>query len=150
MRSSDTLLVKYLRELMAKHKIIKKSQLAAKLGVSHTTAGRWLEGELVPSPHNIQVIADSFKLDADYLRALAGHRPEIQGDPITMLRPELRSLVSTMATLEEVDQETIAKTLKPIIVYMQGVKQREHRLMLEAALHQPSRATEEQGREQDK
>jgi transcriptional regulator with XRE-family HTH domain len=70
----EMVLVPFLRELMQRrHRL--PSQLAADLGVSHPTIGRWLSGEDTPSTSSCLKLAQYSGLPLEKILAMAGHLP---------------------------------------------------------------------------
>lgn len=53
------------------------SQLAADLGVSHATVGRWLSGKDTPSTRSCRKLAEYSGWPVEKVLSLAGHLPEI-------------------------------------------------------------------------
>ena len=65
------------------------SQLAADLGVSHSTVGRWLSGKDVPSTKSCRKLAEYSGVPLERILSVAGHLPSIEGEgPLEW--PELR------------------------------------------------------------
>jgi len=53
------------------------SQLAADLGVSHATIGRWLSGEDTPNTHSCRKLAEYSGIPLEIVLATVGHLPRI-------------------------------------------------------------------------
>lgn len=51
------------------------SQLAADIGVSHTSVGRWLSGKDLPSPRSCQRLADYASLPLQRVLSIVGYLP---------------------------------------------------------------------------
>ena len=66
----------FLKELMRRRKRL-PSQLAADLGISHTTVRRWLLGEDIPNTHSCHKLADYSGVLLEKVLAIAGHLPGI-------------------------------------------------------------------------
>jgi transcriptional regulator with XRE-family HTH domain len=62
------------RKLMDKRKRL-PSQLAADIGVSHTTIARWLSGKSIPSPYSCSRLADYGYIPLQKVLSMAGHIP---------------------------------------------------------------------------
>lgn len=61
-----------------------QADLARKLDIGSGMVSRWARGERVPSSDSCERIAEALGVDADYVLALAGHRPAIhEDDPTT-------------------------------------------------------------------
>ncbi len=56
------------------------SQLAAELGVSHTTIGRWLQGRDIPSTRSCQRLAEYSGVSLEMVLRIAGHLPVADGE----------------------------------------------------------------------
>ena len=67
----------FLKELMRRRKVL-PSQLAAHLGVSHATIGRWLSGKDVPSTRSCQSLARYSGVPLDRVLAIVGHLPRVE------------------------------------------------------------------------
>jgi len=101
----DILLVSFLNEVMRLHKCL-PSQLAADLGVSHATIGRWLSGEDVPSTQSCQKLAEYSGVPVQKVLSIAGHLPRIlQQAPAEW--PEFREYAHAKYP-DELDEDLIA------------------------------------------
>ena len=56
------------------------SQLAADLGVSHATVGRWLLGKDVPSTKSCRKLADYSGVAVEKILTITGHLPAIKDE----------------------------------------------------------------------
>jgi SOS-response transcriptional repressor LexA len=106
----------YLRETVEKRGIL-PSQLAAYVGVSHVTVGRWLKGEDVPSPDNCRKLATYLHVTEDTLLEMAGHRgkradiqpPLTPEELIQRLRTELPISIPIVEQIGHADRGAIAQ-----------------------------------------
>lgn len=64
----------FLEELLHRHQRL-PSQLANDLGISHTTVGRWLSGEDIPSTKYCQKLAEYSGVPLERVMSIAGHLP---------------------------------------------------------------------------
>ena len=69
---SNVELIAFLRDLMQRKKRL-PSQLAADLGVSHPTIGRWMRDEDIPNPTSCQALAEYSGEPLQKVLCLAGH-----------------------------------------------------------------------------
>ncbi len=76
MSTEEAPTVSFLKELMRRRKRL-PSQLAADLGISHTTVRRWLLGEDIPNTHSCHKLADYSGVPLEKVLAIAGHLPGI-------------------------------------------------------------------------
>jgi len=76
MGTEEAPLASFLKDVMRRRKRL-PSQLAADLGVSHATVGRWLSGEDVPSTKSCRRLAEYSGVPLDQVLSLAGHIPTI-------------------------------------------------------------------------
>jgi len=53
------------------------SQLAADLGVSHPTVGRWLTGNDIPSTRSCQKLAEYSGVPIEKVLSIVGHLPQL-------------------------------------------------------------------------
>ena len=58
-----------LNELLIENEISKR-ELAKKIGVSATSISDWSTGKILPTAENVYLIAEYFKVSADYLLGL--------------------------------------------------------------------------------
>ena len=72
----DVRLVSFLKELMHQRKRL-PSQLAANLGVSHATVGRWLSGKDMPGIQSCRKLAEYSGVPLQKLLFIAGHLPKM-------------------------------------------------------------------------
>jgi len=76
MSTEEAPTVSFLKELMRRRKRL-PSQLAADLGISHTTVRRWLLGEDIPNTHSCHKLADYSGVPLEEVLVIAGHLPGI-------------------------------------------------------------------------
>ena len=76
MSTEEAPLVSFLKELMRRRKRL-PSQLAADLGISHATVGRWLSGEDAPSTRSCQRLAEYSGVPLENILAIVGHLPGV-------------------------------------------------------------------------
>ena len=82
MSTQEAPIVLFLRQVMRLRRRL-PSQLAADLGISHVTVGRWLDGQDIPSTRSCQRLAEYSGWSLKRVLSLAGHLPEIRdGEPI--------------------------------------------------------------------
>lgn len=74
MSKKEVSIASFLKELMHRRKRL-LSQLAADLGVSHVTVGRWLSGKDVPSTRSCLRLADYSGVSIQKILTIAGHLP---------------------------------------------------------------------------
>ena len=75
----------FLEELMRRRKRL-PSQLAADLGISHATVGRWLYGKDIPSTKSCRMLAEYSGVPLEKILALTGHLPPMEDEkPIEWL-----------------------------------------------------------------
>lgn len=92
MRTENGRVGLFLVELMRRHNKL-PSQLAADLGVSHATVGRWLDGEDVPSTKSCWKLAEFSGIPLEKILSIAGHLPNSEEEePLEW--PELREMSS--------------------------------------------------------
>ncbi len=68
--------VSFLNEVMRRRKRL-PSQLAADLGVNHSTVGRWLSGADLPSLNSCQRLAEYSGVPVERILSIVGHLPRI-------------------------------------------------------------------------
>ena len=78
----------FLKELMRRRKRL-PSQLAADLGVSHSTVNRWLSGVDTPSIKSCRRLAEYSGVPVQNVLSIVGHLPKIAEDGPSEL-PEFR------------------------------------------------------------
>ena len=81
------------------------SQLAADIGVSHPTVGRWLSGEDVPSTASCRKLAECSGVSVEEILSTSGHLPAITQAP-TANWPEFREYASRKYP-NELDEDII-------------------------------------------
>ncbi len=67
-------IVTFLKDLMRRRKNL-PSQLAAELGISHTTVIRWLSGKDIPNTRSCQKLASYSGVSPVEILSFAGHMP---------------------------------------------------------------------------
>ena len=81
------------------------SQLAADLGFSHATIGRWLSGEDTPNPQSCHQLAIYAGVPPEHVLALSGHLSQhLRSDSSTW--PEFREYAKNKYP-EELDEDVI-------------------------------------------
>jgi len=97
-------IVAFIKELMRRRKRL-PSQLAADLGVSHATVGRWLSGSDTPSIRSCRKLAEYSGISLEKILSNVGYLPVLTktGPPQW---PEFREYASRMYP-EELDEEII-------------------------------------------
>jgi len=76
MNTQEAPIVSFLKEVMRRCKCL-PSQLAADLGVSHTTVSRWLSGADVPSTKSCRRLAEHSGVPLEKVMSIVGHLPRI-------------------------------------------------------------------------
>lgn len=76
MSKEEVPLASFLKEVMRRRKRV-PSQLAADLGVSHSTIRRWLSGEDVPNIRSCRRLAEYSGIPLDKLLSIVGHLPMV-------------------------------------------------------------------------
>jgi transcriptional regulator with XRE-family HTH domain len=88
MNSEDKVFAAFLADVMRRRKC-RPSQLAAEIGVSHTTVSRWLHGHEVPNIKSCQKLAQYCGVPLEKVLAIVGHLPMVaEGGPSNW--PEFR------------------------------------------------------------
>lgn len=111
----------FLKALMKRRRRL-PSQLAADLGISHSTVLRWLSGDDLPSPQSCLRLANYAGLPVENVLAVAGHMPPVlRNEPSELPEfseyartkyPELdEELVSTIALVIQVSRNKAAPAL---------------------------------------
>lgn len=77
MVTKETPLNSFVEDLMSRRRRL-PSQLAADLGVSHPTVGRWLTGKDVPSTRSCRKLAEYSGVPVEKVLSLAGHMPQVK------------------------------------------------------------------------
>jgi len=81
-----------IRKLLAnilRERNLPASHLAAKIGVSHATVGRWLKGEDIPAARSCYRLAEFAGISIEDILRSAGHIPEA-GSEIKRKRTEVK------------------------------------------------------------
>ena len=76
MDREESALVAFLRELMRRRKRL-PSQLAADIGVNHTTVSRWLSGADLPGIGSCRKLAEYSGVPLEKILSIVGHLPRI-------------------------------------------------------------------------
>lgn len=88
MSTEEAPIVSFLKGLMGRRKRL-PSQLAADLGVSHTTVKRWLSEDDIPNTRSCQKLAEYSGVPVEKILSLTGHLPRI-AEAIPPKWPEFR------------------------------------------------------------
>lgn len=88
MSTEEAPIVSFLKGLMGRRKRL-PSQLAADLGVSHTTVKRWLSEDDIPNTWSCQKLAEYSGVPVEKILSLTGHLPRI-AEAIPPKWPEFR------------------------------------------------------------
>jgi transcriptional regulator with XRE-family HTH domain len=97
-------LTTFLRELMHRRGLL-PSQLAADIGISHSTVSRWLKGQDLPSTKSCQCLAEYSGVSLYKILALCGHVPAIVESPANHW-PEFREY-ARQKYANELDEDLI-------------------------------------------
>lgn len=82
-----------------------QKQLAAKIGIDHTTISKWESDTYEPDTKSLNMLAEIFSVSTDYL--IDGH------DKITSdFDPEVRSLARDIKNLQSSDKELLKDLIK--------------------------------------
>ncbi len=76
MKTDNVPLTSFLKEVMRRRKRL-PSQLAAAIGVSHTTVLRWLTSKDVPNVRSCRRLAEYSGLSPEMVLAIVGHLPMV-------------------------------------------------------------------------
>jgi len=79
MSTQEVPIASFLKEIMRRRKRL-PSHLAADLGVSHATVGRWLSGADVPSVKSCRKLAKYSGVPVQNVLSIVGHLPRIADD----------------------------------------------------------------------
>ena len=80
MNTKEVPIVTFLKEIMRLRKC-KPSHLAAALGISHATVGRWLSGEDIPNTRSCHRLAEYSGVPVEKVLSIVGHLPRIAERP---------------------------------------------------------------------
>ncbi|MDH5696062.1 MAG: helix-turn-helix domain-containing protein [Dehalococcoidia bacterium] len=94
----------FLEEVMRRRKRL-PSQLAADLGISHSTVSRWLSGKDIPGIHSCQKLAQYSGVALEKVLSIVGHLPTI-AEAKPNLWPEFREYASRKYP-NELDEDLI-------------------------------------------
>jgi transcriptional regulator with XRE-family HTH domain len=97
-------IVLFLETVMKLRRLL-PSQLAADLGISHTTVIRWLKGKHVPDIQSCERLAEYGNTSVERILRLAGHIPEGAVTQIAGL-PEFREYAK-MKYPKELDEDIV-------------------------------------------
>ena len=104
MSTQEVPLVSFLKEIMRRRKRL-PSQLAADLGVSHATVGRWLSSDNVPSIHSCHRLAEYSGVPLEKVLSIVGHLPRMaERNPLEW--PEFREYARRKYP-DELDEDLI-------------------------------------------
>jgi transcriptional regulator with XRE-family HTH domain len=78
--NTKSTIISFLEKLMARRRRL-PSQLAADIGVSHPTVGRWMSGEDVPSTASCRKLAEYSGVSVEEILSISGHLPTITQAP---------------------------------------------------------------------
>lgn len=76
MNTEDQPIVKFLKELMKRRRRLPR-QMAADLGVSHSTISRWISGKDIPSTKSCRQLAEYSRVPLEKILAITGHIPGV-------------------------------------------------------------------------
>jgi len=102
--SNESSIQVFLKRLMARRRRL-PSQLAADVGVSHPTVGRWLSGDDVPSTASCRKLAAYSGVAVEEVLSSAGHLPTVSQTPAVEW-PEWREYANGKYAAE-LDEDTI-------------------------------------------
>ncbi len=122
MKTSDAPLTSFLKEVMRRRKRL-PSQLAAAIGVSHTTVLRWLTGKDVPNVRSCRRLAEYSGVSPEMVLAIVGHLPMVaEKGPASW--PEFRDYARQKYP-EELDEDMV--TMIEDLIERRRSKRYEHR-----------------------
>ncbi len=104
MGKKDIPIASFLKELMRRRRLL-PSQLAAELGVSHATVGRWLSGEDVPSMRSCQRLAQYSGVPQEKILSIIGYLSIVAESPPDW--PEFREYARRKYS-DELDEDLIS------------------------------------------
>lgn len=104
MSTNNNTIIPFLQKLMARRRRL-PSQLAADVGVSHPTVGRWLSGEDVPSTASCRKLAAYSAIPVEEILSAAGHLPAVDQAPAAEW-PEFRDYANRKYP-NELDEDVI-------------------------------------------
>ena len=122
MKTDDVPLVAFLEEIMRRRKCL-PSQLAAALGISHTTVLRWLTGKDVPSVRSCRKLAEYSGVSPQMVLSITGHLPMVAEKSPDEL-PEFREYARQKYP-EELDEDMV--TMIEDFIERRRSKRYEHR-----------------------
>ena len=76
MNKSEAPMVLFIKDVMRRRKLL-PSQLAAELGISHTTVGRWLSGKEAPSIKSWLKLANYIDMSLEEILSQTGYLPKM-------------------------------------------------------------------------
>ena len=105
MVAEDSSIISFLKELMRRRKRL-PSQLAADLGISHTTVRRWLSGADIPNTRSCHRLAEYSGVPVEKILSIVGHLPRV-AEKSTAEWPEFREYARQKYPTE-LDEDLIA------------------------------------------
>jgi transcriptional regulator with XRE-family HTH domain len=76
MKAKEVNFISFLEKMMQRRKRL-RSQLAADLGLSHPTIGRWLSGKDIPSIASCTKLAEYSGVPLEKILSIVGHLPQM-------------------------------------------------------------------------
>ncbi len=122
MKTNDVPLVAFLEEIMRRRKCL-PSQLAAALGISHSTVLRWLTGKDVPSVRSCRRLAEYSGVSPEKILCIAGHLPMV-AEKSAAEWPEFREYARQKYP-DELDEDMV--TMIEDLIERRRSKRYEHR-----------------------
>ena len=104
MNNQGDLIISFLKEVMRRRRRL-PSQLAADLGISHSTVSRWLSGKDVPSIHSCRRLAEYSGVPIEKVLSIVGHIPRV-AEKISPEWPEFREYARQKYP-DELDEDLI-------------------------------------------
>jgi len=104
MKDKKVNFIVFLEKLMRRRRRL-RSQLAADLGLSHPTIGRWLSGKDIPSIGSCRKLAEYSGVPVEKILSIAGHLPQI-AETVPTEWPEFREYAQQKYP-NELDEDVI-------------------------------------------
>jgi transcriptional regulator with XRE-family HTH domain len=104
MKNKEVNFIAFLEKLMRRRRRL-RSQLAADLGLSHPTIGRWLSGKDIPSIGSCRKLAEYSGVPMEKILSIAGHLPQIT-ETVPAEWPEFREYAQQKYP-NELDEDVI-------------------------------------------
>ena len=104
MKEKEVNFIAFLEKLMRRRRRL-RSQLAADLGLSHPTIGRWLSGNDIPSIASCRKLAEYSGVPVEKILSIAGHLPQIT-ETVPAEWPEFREYAQQKYP-NELDEDVI-------------------------------------------